>query len=54
MRRNWQASLFGDNPSAEVVIAEYQNSQLALLCSFTNYSTFLAQPGIYLEDLFVQ
>ena len=47
------ATLFGDNPSAEVVIAEYDTKSVGFALYFTNYSTFLAQPGIYLEDLFV-
>ena len=47
-------SLFGNNPSAEVVIAEYQGNPVGFALFFTNYSTFLAQPGIYLEDLFVE
>ena len=47
------ATLFGDNPSAEVVIAEYGTKPVGFALYFTNYSTFLAQPGIYLEDLFV-
>jgi len=46
-------TLFGDKRFAEVVIAEYQHraAGFALFCH--NYSTFLAKPGIYLEDLFV-
>mgnify|MGYP003920907537 FL=1 len=47
------ATLFGDNPSAEVLIAEYDTKPVGFALYFTNYSTFLAQPGIYLEDLFV-
>jgi GNAT superfamily N-acetyltransferase len=46
-------SLFGEHPSAEVIIAEYQGSAVGFALFFTNYSTFLAQPGIYLEDLYV-
>jgi GNAT superfamily N-acetyltransferase len=48
------ATLFGDSPSAEVIIAEYQGKPVGLALFFTNYSTFLAQPGIYLEDLVVE
>lgn len=47
-------SLFGEHPSAEVIIAEYQNTPVGFALFFTNYSTFLAKPGLYLEDLFVQ
>lgn len=46
-------SLFGDKPSAEVVIAEWQGKPAGFALFFTNYSTFLGKPGIYLEDLFV-
>jgi GNAT superfamily N-acetyltransferase len=49
-----QASLFGAHPSAEVIIAEYHNIPVGFALFFTNYSTFLAKPGIYLEDLYVQ
>lgn len=47
------ASLFGDKPAAEVVIAEYAGEPAGFALFFHNYSTFLAQPGLYLEDLFV-
>lgn len=48
-----RASLFGAKPYAEVVIAEYQQQAAGFALFFHNYSTFLAKPGIYLEDLFV-
>lgn len=46
-------TLFGEKPYAEVVIAEYQQQAAGFALFFHNYSTFLAKPGIYLEDLFV-
>jgi GNAT superfamily N-acetyltransferase len=46
-------TLFGDKPYAEVVIAEYQQQPAGFALFFHNYSTFLAKPGLYLEDLFV-
>ena len=48
-----QRTLFGDNPAAEVLIAEHDGQAAGFALFFTSYSTFLAQPGIYLEDLFV-
>jgi len=48
-----QQTLFGDKAYAEVVIAEYDNKAAGFALFFHNYSTFLAKPGIYLEDLFV-
>jgi len=47
-------SLFGPNPAAEVLLANYGAECAGFALFFQNYSTFLAQPGIYLEDLFVK
>ena len=41
-------------PAAECVIAELDSSPAGFALFFTNYSTFLAKPGLYLEDLFVK
>jgi len=46
-------TLFGERPAAEVVLAELDASPVGMALFFPNYSTFLAKPGIYLEDLFV-
>lgn len=48
-----QQTLFGAHRYAEVVIAECQQQAAGFALFFHNYSTFLAKPGIYLEDLFV-
>ena len=48
-----KTTLFGDKPAAEVLIAEWHNEPAGFALFFHNYSTFLAKPGIYLEDLFV-
>jgi GNAT superfamily N-acetyltransferase len=45
--------LFGSAPAAEVLIAEVDSRQVGFALFFTSFSTFLARPGIYLEDLFV-
>jgi GNAT superfamily N-acetyltransferase len=47
-------SLFGPRPHAEALIAELDGAAVGFALFFHNYSTFLAQPGIYLEDLFVR
>jgi GNAT superfamily N-acetyltransferase len=49
-----EATLFGDRPAAEVLIAEVDGAAAGFALFFHNYSTFLARPGLYLEDLFVQ
>jgi len=46
-------SLFGASPSAEVVIARASGEPVGFAVWFHNYSTFLGQRGLYLEDLFV-
>lgn len=46
-------SLFGERRYAETLIAEEDGEPVGFALFFHNYSTFLAQPGIYLEDLFV-
>ncbi len=48
------ATLFGARPYAEVLIGEWDGEAVGFSLFFHNYSTFLAQPGIYLEDLFVR
>jgi GNAT superfamily N-acetyltransferase len=59
-----EATLFGDHPAAEVVLAEWQVGGTAagggdllpagFALFFPTYSTFLGKPGIHLEDLFVR
>src|SRR3954464_6096251 len=46
-------TLFGERPYAEVLIARAEGAPAGFALFFHNYSTFLARPGIYLEDLFV-
>jgi GNAT superfamily N-acetyltransferase len=47
-------SLLGDRPAAEVVIGQWDGEPVAFALFFSTYSTFLARPGIWLEDLFVR
>lgn len=49
-----RASLFGERPAAEVLVARSGGEPAGFALFFPNYSTFLAKPGIYLEDLFVR
>ena len=46
-------TLFGPDRVAEVVLASRGEETAGFALWFRNYSTFLARPGIYLEDLFV-
>lgn len=47
-------TLFGPSPAAHVLIAEVNGQPAGFALYFFNYSTFLAKPGLYLEDLFVK
>jgi len=47
-------TLFGDRPAAEVLMAFHENECAGFALFFTNYSTFLGKPGLYLEDVFVK
>ena len=49
-----RATLFGARPAAEVLIAERAGAAVGFALFFPSYSTFLARPGLYLEDLFVR
>jgi GNAT superfamily N-acetyltransferase len=48
-----RAGLFGKRPYAEAVIAEDGAQPIGFALFFHTFSTFLARPGLYLEDLFV-
>jgi GNAT superfamily N-acetyltransferase len=45
--------LFGPRPAAEVLIADLNAQPVGFALFFQSFSTFLARPGIYLEDVFV-
>jgi GNAT superfamily N-acetyltransferase len=49
-----QQHLFGPRPYAEVLLAEDGAAVVGFALFFHNFSTFVGQPGIYLEDLFVE
>jgi GNAT superfamily N-acetyltransferase len=48
-----RTGLFGPRPYAESVIAEESGEPIGFALFFHTFSTFLARPGLYLEDLFV-
>ena len=51
---DFRKHLFGPRPYAEVLIAEVAGEPVGLALFFPTFSTFRGQPGLYLEDLFVQ
>jgi GNAT superfamily N-acetyltransferase len=50
---NVHSNVFGPNPVAEVLLAYWDAQPVGFALYLRNFSTFLGQPGIYLEDLFV-
>lgn len=46
-------TLFGERPAAEVLLARVGEECVGFAVFFQTYSTFLARPGIWLEDIFV-
>jgi GNAT superfamily N-acetyltransferase len=48
------SSLFGDDAVASCLLAEVDAAVVGFALWFRNFSTWLAKPGIYLEDLLVQ
>jgi GNAT superfamily N-acetyltransferase len=46
--------LFGERPSAEVLLAFEGKSPVGFAVFFHNFSTWLGRPGLYLEDLFIK
>jgi GNAT superfamily N-acetyltransferase len=49
-----RTQLFGPNPVAHTVIAYEGGDPAGFALYFFNFSTFLARPGLYLEDLYVK
>lgn len=48
------AQLFAERPWAEVLMARLGDESVGFALFFRSFSTFRAQPGIYLEDLYVR
>jgi GNAT superfamily N-acetyltransferase len=52
-RRRLLEDAFGPNPRFEIFLAELEGQVAGYAFVFETYSTFLALPSLYLEDLFV-
>ena len=49
-----QKNMFGEHPFAHCFLAFWEGKLAGYALYFFNFSTFLAKPGLYLEDLFVK
>jgi GNAT superfamily N-acetyltransferase len=47
-------ALFAEKPAAQAIIARADEAPAGFALFFTNFSTFVGKPGLYLEDLFVR
>ena len=47
-------TLFGPRRTAEVAIGYFEGTPVGFVLFFSNFSTFLGRPGLYIEDLFVE
>ena len=47
-------ALFGARPAAEVLVADVGGEIVGFALFFPTFSTFLARPGLWLEDLYVK
>ncbi|WP_395693389.1 GNAT family N-acetyltransferase [Piscinibacter sp.] len=46
--------LFGERPVVEAQVAQLDGEVVGFALFFTNFSTFLSKPGLYLEDIYVR
>jgi GNAT superfamily N-acetyltransferase len=49
-----EEGLFSDSPHAQVLFAEMDGDVIGMASFHSHYSTFIAKPGIWLDDLFVR
>jgi GNAT superfamily N-acetyltransferase len=51
---DFRRHLFGARPAAQAILAELGGEAVGFALWFTTFSTFRGEPGLYLEDIFVQ
>jgi GNAT superfamily N-acetyltransferase len=51
---DFRRHLFGPRPVAEAAVAEAGGAPVGFALWFATFSTFRGQPGLYLEDIFVE
>ncbi len=51
---DFRKHLFGDQPAAEALLAEWEGNPVGYAIFFTTFSTFIGKPGLWLEDLYVK
>jgi len=51
---DFEKALFGPQPKAHALIVERDGQVAGFAIYFYNFSTFLGQPGIYVEDVYIR
>ncbi len=51
--KSFMQGLFSSPPQAQVLFAEVDGKPIGLASFHSHYSTFIAKPGIWLDDLFI-
>ncbi len=51
---DFRGQLFGPQPKAHALIVEHDGRTAGFAIYFYNFSTFLARPGIYVEDVYIR
>lgn len=51
---NFHAALFGEDSTAEAIVAITNDQVVGYAVFYPNFSTFRGQRGIYLEDIYIQ
>ena len=46
-------AFLSDNPKAKAIVAEVEGEVIGIATYYSIYSTFIAKPGIWLDDLYV-
>jgi ribosomal protein S18 acetylase RimI-like enzyme len=49
-----QETLFDKNSHVEILVGFYDKEAISFVLFFSNYSTFLGKPGIYVEDMYIK
>lgn len=52
-KRSIKQSIFAEGSHVSALVCEQGNDAVGMAIYFYNYSTWLAKPGLYLEDLYV-
>jgi GNAT superfamily N-acetyltransferase len=53
-KEEFAAAVFGESPGCEVLVVDLHGELLGFVTFFPTFSTYLARPGLWMEDLYVK